>query len=1340
MSVKMDKDEEGNSGSGVAVVETNRFGFILGNGETDSDAPCPELVRHREIKWLGLIKQWDQVMEKKNNKVKGQCQKGIPTSVRARCWPLLCGALGRMKQNEKLYERLVEAPDQQGWTDIIKRDTDRQFPFHEMFLSKDGHGQQNLLQVLKAYTQYKPEEGYCQGQGPVAAVLLMNMPAEEAFWCLAQISEHYLPGYYSPLLEGVLFDAAVLSSVLKKLCPAAHKHLQNQGVEPLMFATDWLMCLYSRHLPFNTLLRVWDLFFCYGVRVLFQVAVVLVRRCLGEGRQRKECDGQMETLEVLRGVKQRVQNDQTDAFIHEVCSVPLSSTDLQKQIDKEMEKWKKERPDSTFDPRGRCHGYRMAWERVQNKQKENEKKDRVKASLTLPLMRSHSSLSPSGLRKKWRKRRSKTDTEEWDGGGRKFSQGMMEESDDGEMRRRSVCGVVGEQRAKQDRLADELHTHKQKDHSKDVNISVVVTSSVDSDVFEEEREETACVSQTQGVMETDSRCEDKLHTHRDNHEEDTESPLIQQKDNSPEGQDKRDAEKIAACGVLESKETHNHEPISEGETCQDEQILERETSQDEKESERETREDEPKSERDEAISERETCKDGPISERETCKDGPISERKTCQDEPILERETSQGEQKSERETCEDEPISKTDTCENEPKSERDEPISERETCQDGPISETETCEDKPISETETYQDKQKSERELNWKDQQNIEKQEHQNEQNVEVQITSITSDLGKENIPTTETSQANYDLQKDIQNHSGKQEEEIQSDSNNQKDEIQEGDCKPKGPEKEKRTSQKAENTREVEKSIQNQENTLETEEQTHVQDSRTHTYSVEHEDDVHLERQKGNTETIGEIHTDVEKARVQRNVVSDVQIPEEREITEHSNSTRDDNTGSEENRQEISLDERDRDSHKASKEMMQTCETVPTSSSVKTESEFTVQSLDRLVQQFQTNNSHLESKEVEVTLSAAEIPNSQVEDTTVASEDGDMDTAAVATYDISELSPENSAGNKTALSENAKSCEVISTEKSSNLENKGEFGACISGNPENNDNVGNNFGKLGDKDQLKDGSANLESNEVHVTAQSGNQESNVHVKPESGHPGKNTGEGSGNPRCDDSAGSGNDCDSQLESSSSSTPSKIPNIPPAHLCLRRMSSSKTSYPTILSEDTFREPKQMSTDHMHTSKETNTPMTDVSSPLIRQPEMNNTSKPENTQVTKSDTQTKTSTPKRLGLFRRLRGDAKKTPVPKILIQDFSDKEEKLTSKERRRRKREQERKEREEKERKKQEKEKDKQRERKKPQTRGKSFQVLNRKCAENDVSSGSVDSQAVRCRRNSAPFSDSYF
>ncbi|XP_055745087.1 treacle protein-like [Salvelinus fontinalis] len=424
------------------ATETDRFGFILVNGSTaGSEGPPPELVRQRETKWINIISQWDRVLLKKSSKVKEQCQKGIPASLRAKCWPLLCGATDRMHRNKDLYQTLDSRPALQSCVDIIERDLDRQFPFHEMFLSRDGHGQRGLFRVLKAFTQLKPDEGYCQAQGPVAAVLLMNMPTEEAFWCLVQISEQYLPDYYSPLLEGVLFDAAMLTWVLKKTCPATHKHLQRHGVEPLMFATDWLMCLFTRHLPFNTLLRVWDLFFCYGVRVLFQVAVVLVRRALGRVEQREECEGQMETLERLRGVREQVQQED-DTFIGEVCSVPLSGKDLERQTEKELEKWRKERPASTFDPRGRCHGYRMVWARAREREEERNRKERAKGNLSIPPIRSPSllSLSPSLLRKRW-KRGSKTDTGEWEGVGRevrKVSKEVWEErSEGGDLRRGS---------------------------------------------------------------------------------------------------------------------------------------------------------------------------------------------------------------------------------------------------------------------------------------------------------------------------------------------------------------------------------------------------------------------------------------------------------------------------------------------------------------------------------------------------------------------------------------------------------------------------------------------------------------------------------------------------------------------------------------------------------------------------------------------------------------------------------------------------------------------------------------------------------------------------------------
>ncbi|XP_058505896.1 protein split ends [Solea solea] len=439
--------------------ETDRFGFILTNGSpAGSVGPSPELVRQRETKWINIILQWDHMLLKKTNKVKVQCQKGIPASLRAKCWPLLCAASDRMKQNKDLYQTLDSQPALQTWVDVIERDLGRQFPFHEMFLCKDGHGQRGLFRVLKTYTQFQPEEGYCQAQGPVAAVLLMNMPAEEAFWCLVQISEQYLPGYYSPLLEGVLFDAGMLTWVLRRTCPAAHKHLQHHGVEPLMFATDWLMCLFTRHLPFNTLLRVWDLFFCNGVRVLLQVAVVLVRRVLGRAEQRKQCQGQMETLERLRGVREEV-HEEDDTFIAEVCSVPLSARDLEKQTEKELEKWRRDKPSSTFDPRGRCHGYLMAWARAQQNNEDLDKKEKKKGNLSVPLSRSAStlSLSPSFFRKRLRKG-GKVNTGE--GGAkvvRHFSMGAKEDWRSwNELHFKKVQGVQEEDDADEPKKEDQI--------------------------------------------------------------------------------------------------------------------------------------------------------------------------------------------------------------------------------------------------------------------------------------------------------------------------------------------------------------------------------------------------------------------------------------------------------------------------------------------------------------------------------------------------------------------------------------------------------------------------------------------------------------------------------------------------------------------------------------------------------------------------------------------------------------------------------------------------------------------------------------------------------------------
>lgn len=71
----------------------------------------------------------------------------------------------------------------------------------------DFFSQEDLYKILKAYTIHNPRDGYCQAMAPIAAVLLMHMPAEQAFWCFVSICEKYVQGYYSP---GLVWSALFL--------------------------------------------------------------------------------------------------------------------------------------------------------------------------------------------------------------------------------------------------------------------------------------------------------------------------------------------------------------------------------------------------------------------------------------------------------------------------------------------------------------------------------------------------------------------------------------------------------------------------------------------------------------------------------------------------------------------------------------------------------------------------------------------------------------------------------------------------------------------------------------------------------------------------------------------------------------------------------------------------------------------------------------------------------------------------------------------------------------------------------------------------------------------------
>ncbi|XP_032835948.2 TBC1 domain family member 10A-like [Petromyzon marinus] len=265
---------------GVAEAETTKPGQ---QQEEEVEEVPVELVREREVQWLRVLSDWDGWMGARPGKVRELCRLGVPNSLRARVWLFVTGARTRMQRNPGKFQELASAPGDPRWVEAIERDVHRQFPSHEMFTTMGGHGQRDLARVLQAFSVLCPEVGYCQAQAPIAATLLMRMPAEEAFWCLVQICEHYLPGYYSPGLEAVQQDCELLSLLLMpRLSPRARVLLHRLELPPTLILPEWLLCAFARTLPATSLARVWDMFLCEGVKVLLRVALVLLIRTFEE--------------------------------------------------------------------------------------------------------------------------------------------------------------------------------------------------------------------------------------------------------------------------------------------------------------------------------------------------------------------------------------------------------------------------------------------------------------------------------------------------------------------------------------------------------------------------------------------------------------------------------------------------------------------------------------------------------------------------------------------------------------------------------------------------------------------------------------------------------------------------------------------------------------------------------------------------------------------------------------------------------------------------------------------------------------------------------------------------
>ncbi|XP_014206949.1 growth hormone-regulated TBC protein 1-A isoform X2 [Copidosoma floridanum] len=235
-----------------------------------------KVLAKRAKKWSEIIGEGKSVQ--RSITIKRYVRKGVPSEHRGMVWLSVSGGEELRNKSPNLYQQILSDTHDQQISDIIKTDLPRTFPDNIFFNNTDRH-QRQLFNILLAFAHQNQKVGYCQGLNYIAGLLLLVTKCEEtAFWLLKVLIEKILPEYYTPTMKGLCIDIDVLAELVRYKEPEVFQHVTRIGLPWAVIVTKWLICLFVDILPTETTLRIWDCIFYEGSKVIFRVALTLIKR------------------------------------------------------------------------------------------------------------------------------------------------------------------------------------------------------------------------------------------------------------------------------------------------------------------------------------------------------------------------------------------------------------------------------------------------------------------------------------------------------------------------------------------------------------------------------------------------------------------------------------------------------------------------------------------------------------------------------------------------------------------------------------------------------------------------------------------------------------------------------------------------------------------------------------------------------------------------------------------------------------------------------------------------------------------------------------------------------
>ena len=238
--------------------------------------------------WGEALTNWDTFAKKNVKKLTEMVYEGIPTPLRSAVWQLLAKTRAGIPALNPLasvspgsndtvpnYVQLLQQPSPHEKS--IRRDIARTYPNHAQFSDVDGPGQEVLFNVIKAYSLYDTEVGYCQGSPFIVGLLLMHMPEDEAFYTFTIIMRDFkLRGMFKPSMADLPVRLFQLEGLLEEKFPDLAAHFKEIGISASMYASQWFLTLFGNTLPLPLVFRIFDMFMLEGTLAVFRAAMTIL--------------------------------------------------------------------------------------------------------------------------------------------------------------------------------------------------------------------------------------------------------------------------------------------------------------------------------------------------------------------------------------------------------------------------------------------------------------------------------------------------------------------------------------------------------------------------------------------------------------------------------------------------------------------------------------------------------------------------------------------------------------------------------------------------------------------------------------------------------------------------------------------------------------------------------------------------------------------------------------------------------------------------------------------------------------------------------------------------------